>query len=108
MLSVTGLIGLDVTKDRTQYFTFGKPDYDTSNVNGDQLAPGRQDYSLVPDGVHFDSGLRLDLQQESIEPQTIRARGRWVAIRITNKQGQCNVRAVQVDGSELKTTKTTA
>jgi len=52
--------------------------------------------------------LRLDLTQEFIEPQTLRARGRWVSIRITNTQGQCNVRAVQVDGTELRTEKSTA
>ena len=97
-----------VTKDRGEYYNFGKPDYDTSNVNGDAEAPGRKDYSVVPDGVYLGTGLRLDLKQEAVEPFTMRAHGRWVSVRIRNTQGQCDVRAVQVDGAELKGDRTEA
>jgi len=97
-----------VTKSRTEYYHFGMPEYDASNANGDQGDYGRKDYSVVPNGVHLGEGIRLDLTQEWIEPQTLRATGRWVAFRITNNQGSCNVRAVRVAGAEMQTTKSTA
>lgn len=96
-------------KDRTQYVIFGKPDYDPSNANDDQLAPGREDYSVVPAGVYCGSaGLLLDAAQEFLDPLPLRSMGRWAAFRITNHQGSCAVRAVQVSGAAEQTTKETA
>ena len=96
------------TKDRTRYAGFGRTDWDASNAAGDQLAPGREDYSLVPSGVYCGAGgLRMDLNQEFVEPLTLRARGRWLSLRITNTTGRCDVRAVGVNGVGLHTEKET-
>ncbi|XHR29909.1 MAG: hypothetical protein ACFUZC_05010 [Chthoniobacteraceae bacterium] len=94
-----------VTRARERYAIFGREDYDTSNANDDQLAPGREDYALIPDGVYCGSGLRLDLAQEFIDPMPLRAAGRYVAFRVENNQGSCDLRSVQVYGLEAQTTK---
>jgi hypothetical protein len=103
-----------ITKDRTKYYPWGKPDYDEGADYPSQ--PKRQDYSPdpgefagqdfedLPLGPIFTLPGTLEaapgIKQQSIERMPLRQTGRWVSLRIENSQGQCDVLAVGVDALE--------
>lgn len=93
-----------ITKDPTQYYLFGRPDYDLTNVNDDFQMPGRQDYSVVPPdaGVNPGSGIVPDQKQQRPELFSIKARSRWMAIDIANTQGQCDVLGILTEASGVR------
>jgi hypothetical protein len=94
----------DRTRDRTKWHIHGKADYDTTNANHDHAAPKRRDYSVIlpADGIELDTGIRLQLGQESIEQFPIRQLGRWLALKITNTQGRIAIKAAGVDGQNIR------
>jgi hypothetical protein len=94
----------DRTRDRTKWHLHGKADYDPTNANHDHAAPKRRDYSVIlpADGIELDTGIRLQLGQESIEQFPIRQLGRWLALKITNTQGRIAIKAAGVDGQNIR------
>jgi hypothetical protein len=94
----------DRTRDRTKWHVHGKADYVTTNENHDHDAPKRRDYStpLPADGLELDTGIRLQMMQESIEQFPIRQHGRWLALRITNTQGRISIKAAGIDGQNIR------
>jgi hypothetical protein len=96
-----GLNETAITKDRTKYMQWGKPDYDVSNANDDFHAPGREDFSVVPgDGVLPGvNGISPALQQQSLLRFSTKARGRWIAYDVENTQGRCGINGVLVESA---------
>lgn len=94
----------DRTRDRTKWHVHGKADYVTTNENHDHDAPKRRDYStpLPAAGLELDTGVRLQLMQESIEQFPIRQHGRWLALRITNTQDRISIKAAGIDGQNIR------
>jgi hypothetical protein len=88
----------DRTKDRTRSTRWGRAAYDTSNGNDDHGAPYREDYSVVA-GTAFQlqSGIVFDRRQAFGEPFTVRARGRYFTLDVTNTQGRCDLAGVALE-----------
>jgi hypothetical protein len=99
-----------ITRNRTKYFTWAMPDFVTSNVNGDFLAPKREDYtvSLADAPLTMGTGIVPGLKQESTERLPVALPGRWLSIRLTNAQGQCDVRAMSAVGLPARETRRAA
>lgn len=99
-----------ITRDRRKYDSFGRKNYDVTNVNDDAQAPGRQDYSVVladDEALHLGSnGVALDQKQESVLGGpggfSTKCRGRSIGYRIRCTEGECEVLGVLVesDGSQ--------
>ncbi|MDB4312104.1 hypothetical protein N9937_01610 [bacterium] len=84
-----------ITKDRAKYYTFGKADYDESNVNDDHGDPYREDYSVLPavgDGPDPGAnGINPNLRQRTQETARINRFGEWVQFQIATTQGHANL-----------------
>jgi len=78
---------------------FNKADYDITNVNNDNLSPDRQDYSIDPDTA-FDpkDGFDPDRKQESLHKTRFNKRGSYMQFKVTNTQGVCDVKSIEVQG----------
>jgi hypothetical protein len=90
-----------VTKSRTEYYTFGRPDYSTSNDNDDWATPGREDYSMIADDVGFvpGSGIDFDQKQACTLRFSTKARGKYISYRIANSQGQADIQSCLLESS---------
>lgn len=87
-----------ITHVRGQYFNIAHPDYDPAAAGGFS-DPLREDYTPVLEtGLNLSAGVRLGLRQLTTERMQLRSPGSWCALRIANNQGQCEVRAISVEG----------
>lgn len=91
----------EFSKDRREYETWAKADYDVSNANDDFLEPYRQDYSvrLIPPadgGLNLGSGIAFNLHQRSSERMRVRKPGFYLQLRLTGTRGRVKVSAVNI------------
>ena len=103
----------DQQKNPLKYYTFGKRDWDPTNVNDDHGDPWREDYALIispegginfpidfecafSDALYLGSGVNPDQSQRVQVPYRSRARGQYVQVRIRNRKGRCAVHSVVV------------
>jgi hypothetical protein len=78
---------------------FNKADYDLSNTNSDNLAPDRQDYSIDPDTAFYPkAGFDPDRKQESLHKTKFNKRGSYMQFKLTNTQGVCDLKSIEVQG----------
>lgn len=104
----------DQEKNPRKYYTFGKKDWDPTNVNDDHGEPWREDYALIvpsengvdfpvdfgcafSDALHLGSGVNPDQSQRVQAPYRSRARGQYAQMRIRNRKGRCAVHSVVVE-----------
>lgn len=91
-----------ITKSRTQYDTFGRGDWVTTNINDDWATPGRQDYSIVANDTGFvvdGEGIDPDQKQTSTLRFSTKARGKYISYRVANSQGCADVGWILVESS---------
>jgi hypothetical protein len=110
-----------ITKSRLQFYPHGHADFDPET--GDAGEAYRKDYT--PGGFEFAGEdfaflpigpvTRLpgtmwvyDVKQQAMERLPVRANGRWLSLRIANKNGNCDVLAVGVEGIPVMETGTGA
>ena len=95
-----------VTMDRTKYFQFGVKRFDPSNADGRFNDPHRQDYSADgTTGVNPDTtpgGIAIEQKQETVERYGIRARGRYVSLRVENTQGECQINSLVIENEKTQ------
>jgi hypothetical protein len=84
------------TRSQSKYYSFGKPDYDTSNVNNDFNTLMRQDYTVIPP-VYLQKGIQLSNTQTFSESFPLRQSGRYVQFGITNTQGTIEIEAMTAE-----------
>ena len=93
------------TRSRTRYTTWGTPDYDITNVNGDDAAPHREDYTveLEASGSLEVTGYSVDL--ERLQSWTVgfpvRRVGRWISFKIVNDRGVMTLKTVTADATVI-------
>lgn len=89
-----------ITRDRTKYFTWNLPDYETDNSNDDFFAPKREDYSIeLGAGDTLDLGLNgvdPDLHQESQVKRLVQREGRYLQIVVDGSRGRTAIRGIEV------------
>jgi hypothetical protein len=91
----------DLEKNRTKYHTWGKADFDITNVNEDFADRGRKDYlARSSDAIVSDTGVNPNLKQQQVERFHVRSRGRRVSFKITNTQGSCDALASWTEAIE--------
>lgn len=90
-----------ITKSRTEYYTFGRKNFDLTNANDDWDLPGREDYSMIIDDTGFDpgSGIDFDRKQNCTLRFATKARGRYVSYRIEGNGGQSDVLGVLMEST---------
>jgi hypothetical protein len=91
----------NITKDNTKVLTFGKPNYDPSNVTDQSMKPGREDYSVALP-VYPKSGIVLQKRQEDVLRLSIHGRARWVSYRIQSSQGRCDIAGVLLESKPIQ------
>lgn len=96
----TQVISGSITRDRTKYFTWNTPDYETDNSNDDFFEPKREDYSiaLAADGEISlgANGIDPDLHQESQVKRLVQIGGRHLRIVVEGIRGRTAIRGVEV------------
>ena len=95
------VLASNITKDRTKVLTWGKPNYDPSNVTDQAMQPGREDYSVALP-VYPKSGIVLQKRQEDVLRLSIHGRARWVSYRIQSNQGRCDVAGVLLESKPIQ------
>lgn len=91
------------TRSRTAYFfPYSAGPFTETNVNGDFLDAGREDYSIAGStaGIFPTGGLRGDLHQESRETRDTNGAtrpARSKQIRVTNTQGRVRIMGLTVE-----------
>lgn len=92
-----------ITRNRLLYRTFGREDYDPSNVNNDASVPGREDYSVpLSQPIFFGDGINLGQKQEEIIRFVMNSRTRWASFKIDNTQGQCDIMGILFETKGLQ------
>lgn len=92
-----------VSRDRSQYDLAERAPYDTSNINGDAAASGRQDYSvLCPDDtagetLTLGSGLVLEQTQDTVDRLNIDERGFYLQARMQNARGSLELKLLYME-----------
>ena len=89
-----------VSKSRTNFMAWGKPDYEEDNSNDDHSDPDREDYSvmLLPDSeIYLGSGVNPDRHQRVVESWKMRGRGVYTQLTIRCTQGRCDQHTITVD-----------
>lgn len=86
------------TRSQTTYYTFGKPAWNPSNINGDWASPNRQDYSVV--GPIYGTGIIPDQPQESQERYALRVPSRYAQVEVINTQGSMNIQSIAFESWE--------
>lgn len=90
----------DRIKDRTKYDVFGKPVWNSENLNDDHASSRRRDYSVgLPLMIGY-NGVQIERQQESTERFQVDMFGRFCQFRIQNTQGTIGIRAVVLEDFE--------
>lgn len=91
----------NVTKDRTVYYQpWNAPVYDVTNANEDWSVPYREDYSVIAP-VLVAGTIRFDALQEAMEAVLVsQQEGRYTQLRLTNAQGVCALRAVELESRD--------
>jgi hypothetical protein len=101
-----------ITKNRLRFYQHGHKAFDVTTDDAQEQK--REDYSISnPDNVAFEDFENLPVgpisripasspmvagdQQQSVEPLLVRVFGRWVAFRVENDSGVCEVTSVEVD-----------
>ena len=90
----------DRTKDRTKYEAFGKPVWNSQNLNDDHASARRKDYSVGLPLMLGHNGVQLERQQESTERFSVDLFGRYCQFRIQNTSGTLGIRSVIVEEFE--------
>lgn len=109
-----------ITKSRTKFYQQDHREFVTGD---DATEPYRKDYSLAPEepsdfaGEDFDEldtgpidelpatpvpAVPVSVKQQTIEPMTLRANGRWVSIRSVNTEGTCDILSVGIEGRPIR------
>lgn len=96
-----------VTHDPRKWVKWGKKACDLTNLNADQMAPGRQDYSIPLEIVNdpgFDpqDGFAPEQKQSEVLPFSTRIRSRYVALRIQSTQGDCDLCATRLESAAVQ------
>lgn len=86
-------VAADVTKDRTRYyFPFDAAPYTVTNVNGDFITAGREDYSIQPTSAAYaftpSASVSGDLMQEAREPWEVTLAGRSARVQVLSTRGR--------------------
>ena len=90
----------DRTKDRTKYDAFGKPQWNSENLNDDHASARRKDYSVgLPLRIGY-NGVQIERQQESTERFEVDMFGRYCQFRVSNTQGTVGIRSVVLEEFE--------
>lgn len=89
-----------VTKSRTRYYRFGVPDWVATNVNDDHATAGREDYSVVVDGLVLGDGVALDQHQRRLEQFRSRVGGTSIQVEVSNAQGRAVQHGVRIETME--------
>jgi hypothetical protein len=72
----------------------------SSNVNDDHATAGREDYSVVVDGLVLGSGVVTDQHQRRLEQFRIRTGGTSIQVEVSNAQGRAVQHGVRVETME--------
>lgn len=93
-------VATNVTRSRTRYFKpFDRPDWDPTNANNDHGTKYREDYSVeLP--VQTESGVALELYQETIVRFNAPNEARFTQFEMTNTQGRLVIKAVEFEAVE--------
>jgi hypothetical protein len=89
------------TKSNLEYYTFGRKNWNPSNVNDDWGTSGRKDYHVdleVP--LYLQDGILLNQRQEYWENYMIDRPGKYCELEIINTQGAIEVRGVVFEDTE--------
>ena len=97
------------TRDRRQYVTpFDAEDWDIENPEDDWETPGREDYSCnltrasatdeAAGQILLGTGVNFEQVQDAPVRLKVNRQGRWCEVEITNVNGRCVVKGVEVAG----------
>jgi len=92
----------NVTKSRTDYYTYGTTPWTTTNINDDFLNPYREDYSLRPGFKCESNGVKTNLHQNLMEKGRLLRNSNSVQIRVTTSQGSTKIASMRVVGVPFK------
>lgn len=104
-------VSSSITKSRTRYTIWGRPDYDATNTNLDHDTNHREDYSVaIGDGSDETSVFSMDSSEVSIsrhqqfrEEFKVRNRGRSARVKFVTSQGRLRLLDVRVENRKLQT-----
>jgi hypothetical protein len=88
------------TADRTKYEVWGRPPWDSENLNNDHANEFRQDYSVQLPVMLGNDGIQIERVQEASYRYTARMKGRYLQLRIQSVQGHLGIRTIQVEAYE--------
>jgi hypothetical protein len=94
------VVAAGVTKSRTRYYRFGLPDWTATNENDDHDTPGREDYSVLVEGLVLGSGVECDRHQRAVEQFRVRAAGQTMQVKVVNAAGRALQHGVRVESVE--------
>ena len=90
-------VAAGVTKSRKRYYRFGVPDWVDTNVNDDHATAGREDYSVVVDGLLLGSGVATDQHQRRLEQFRSRVGGTSIQVEVSNAQGRAVQHGIRIE-----------
>jgi hypothetical protein len=72
----------------------------SSNVNDDHATAGREDYSVVVDGLLLGSGVATDQHQRRLEQLRSRVGGTSIQVEVSNAQGRAVQHGIRIETME--------
>ena len=94
------VVAAGVTKSATRYYRFGLPEWVATNENDDHDTPGREDYSVLVEGLVLGSGVECDRHQRAVEQFRVRAAGQTMQVKVVNAAGRALQHGVRVESVE--------